>query len=82
MKKLTMVAVVVLLGACFVLADGEGADMSIRFYDKRLYHLSSEPIPARVTVSNKGPYRFRLADDRRFLLIDERSEIATVLARA
>jgi hypothetical protein len=68
MKKLTMVAVLGLLGACFVFADGEGADMSIRFYDKQLYHLSSEPILVQVTVSNKGPlpYRFRLADDRAF----------------
>jgi hypothetical protein len=66
MKNLTVIAVLVLLGAGFVF----GADVSIRFYDKQIYHLSSEPILVQVTISNSGPlpYRFRLADDRAFSL--------------
>jgi hypothetical protein len=70
MKKLTIIAVLALLGAGLVFGDGEGADVSIRFYDKQIYHLSSEPILVQVTISNRGvqPYRFRLADDRAFSL--------------
>jgi hypothetical protein len=70
MKKLTVIAVLVLWGAGFGFADGEGADVSIRFYNKQIYHLSSEPVLVQVTVSNRGPlpYRFRLADDRAFSL--------------
>jgi hypothetical protein len=66
MKKLTVVTVLVLLGARLVFA----ADVSIRFYDKQIYRLSSAPILVQVTVSNSGPlpYRFRLADDRAFSL--------------
>jgi hypothetical protein len=65
-----MVTVFVLFGAWFVFGDEEGADVSIRFYDKQVYHLSTEPILVQVTVSNKGPlpFRFRLADDRAFSL--------------
>jgi hypothetical protein len=65
-----MAAVFVLLSAWFVFGDGESADVSIRFYDKQVYHLSSEPILVQVTVSNKGPlpFRFRLAEDRAFSL--------------
>jgi hypothetical protein len=70
MKKLTVITVLALLSAAFLFGDGEGADVSIRFYDKQIYLLSTEPILVQVTVSNKGPlpYRFRLADDRAFSL--------------
>jgi hypothetical protein len=70
MKRQTMAAVLVLLGARFVFGAGEGATVSIRFYDKQIYHLASEPILVQVTITNNGPlpYRFRLAEDRVFSL--------------
>jgi hypothetical protein len=63
-------AVLILLSASLVFGAGENVDISIRFYDKQIYHLAAEPILVQVTVSNKGPlpYRFRLADDRAFSL--------------
>lgn len=59
-----------LLSAAIVSGDAGGAGLSIRFYDKRIYHLSADPILVQITISNDGPlpYRFRLADDRSFSL--------------
>jgi hypothetical protein len=70
MKRQTMAAVLVLLGARFAFGDGENVAVSIRFYDKQIYHLASEPILVQVTITNNGPlpYRFRLAEDRVFSL--------------
>jgi hypothetical protein len=49
----------------------EGAEFSIRFYDKRIYHVSGnsdDPIYVQATVANRSPevYRFKLADERAF----------------
>ncbi|MDR1469457.1 MAG: hypothetical protein LBT00_09205 [Spirochaetaceae bacterium] len=65
-----MAIVLVLLGAGFVFGDGESVAVSIRFYDKQVYHLATEPILLQVTITNNGtlPYRFRLAEDRGFSL--------------
>jgi hypothetical protein len=46
-------------------------DLSIRFYDKRIYYIpgaATEPILVQVTITNNGavPYRFKLAEDRIF----------------
>ena len=46
-------------------------DLSIRFYDKKVYHvsgLSGEPVYVQVTVTNQSPapFRFKLADERVF----------------
>jgi hypothetical protein len=45
-----------------------GIDFSIRFFDKRIYHVESDPIFVQVTIANKSPstYRFKLADERAF----------------
>jgi hypothetical protein len=42
-----------------------GIELSVRFYDKRIYFPESE-IPLKVTITNNSsaPYRFKLADDR------------------
>jgi len=42
-----------------------GIELSIRFYDKRIYFPESE-IPLKVTITNESPspFRFKLADDR------------------
>ncbi|MDR2073370.1 MAG: hypothetical protein LBP60_08065 [Spirochaetaceae bacterium] len=49
----------------------EDVDLSIRFYDKKVYHISGpsgEPIYVQVTLTNRSPrtYRFKLADERVF----------------
>jgi len=43
---------------------------SIRYYDKRIYHLTEDPILVEVTVTNYGAseYKFKLAEDRAFSL--------------
>jgi hypothetical protein len=43
-----------------------GIELSIRFFDKRIYYVADAPILVQVTVSNKGPgaYRFKMADER------------------
>jgi hypothetical protein len=65
-----MTFILVLLGAGFVFGDGENVAVSIRFYDKQIYHLASDPILVQVTITNNGPlpYRFRLAENRAFSL--------------
>jgi hypothetical protein len=53
-------------GPAFSGAGGnEGIEISIRFYDKRIYYPESE-IPIKVTISNGRPetYRFKLAEER------------------
>ncbi len=46
-------------------APAAGVELSIRFYDKRIYFPESD-IPIKVTIANKAPsaFRFKLADDR------------------
>jgi hypothetical protein len=41
-------------------------ELSIRFFDKRVYFAADAPILVQVSVSNKGPgpYRFKLAEER------------------
>jgi hypothetical protein len=43
-------------------------DFSIRFYDRRVYYVESDPIFVQITITNNSPspYRFKLADDRAF----------------
>jgi len=44
------------------------AEINIRFYDRRIYYLESEPILVQVTITNNSPfpYHFKLADERAF----------------
>lgn len=46
-------------------AASPGIELSIRFYDKRIYFPESD-IPIKVTITNNAaaPFRFKLADDR------------------
>jgi len=43
-------------------------EFNIRFYDRRIYYVQSDPIYIQVTITNNSPlpYRFKLADDRAF----------------
>jgi hypothetical protein len=61
-----------------------GAEFSIRFYDKRVYHAAGEgdePIYVQATVTNKSPesFRFKLADERAFSI---EFEVRTLSNRA
>jgi len=56
---------------CVLNAAAADVDLSIRFYDKKVYHISGvsgEPIYVQATVTNRSPlpYRFKLADERVF----------------
>jgi hypothetical protein len=58
-------------GVCVFSAAAAEIDLSIRFYDKKVYHISGtagEPIYVQVTVTNRtpAPFRFKLADERVF----------------
>jgi hypothetical protein len=49
----------------------EGVNFSIRYFDKKVYHVSGDaddPIYVLMTISNNGPvaYRFKLAEERSF----------------
>jgi hypothetical protein len=41
-------------------------ELSIRFFDKRIYYVADAPVFVQVSIANKGPgaYRFKLADER------------------
>ena len=43
-------------------------DFSIRFFDKRIYHVEKDPVSVQITITNNSPatYRFKLADERVF----------------
>lgn len=52
-------------------AAASDIELSIRFYDKKVYHISGpsgEPVYVQVTVTNRSPqpYHFKLADERVF----------------
>jgi hypothetical protein len=43
-------------------------DITIRFFDRRIYYLIEAPIYVQVTITNRGPetWRFKMADERAF----------------
>jgi hypothetical protein len=62
-------ALLFMLGLAVPLAAAEaGIDFSIRFFDKRIYYVESDPVFVQVTITNNSPstYRFKLADERVF----------------
>jgi hypothetical protein len=89
MKKFYIFAVI-LLGFSTVypfLAAGDTGrvEFSIRFYDRRIYYVQSDPIYVQITIDNKSPevYRFRLAEDRAFSIdFDIRTMTNRPLAQA
>jgi hypothetical protein len=46
----------------------ESVDISIRYFDKRIYYVEQDPILIQLTISNRGSstYRFKLAEERAF----------------
>ncbi|MDR0315711.1 MAG: hypothetical protein LBH97_02290 [Treponema sp.] len=61
---LVLLSVVVPLSA----AAESGIEFSIRFFDRRVYYVESDPVYVQVSITNNSPatYRFKLADERAF----------------
>ncbi|MDR3276614.1 MAG: hypothetical protein LBT11_05325 [Treponema sp.] len=69
--RLLLAAFLCLAGAAGVGgAETSTIDISIRFFDQRIYYLEELPIYVQVTINNKGPgtFRFKLAEERAFSL--------------
>jgi hypothetical protein len=66
--KLNLFLVLLLAPSASFAAERADIDVSIRFFDKRIYYVEDAPISVLVTVTNNGPftYRFKLADERMF----------------
>jgi hypothetical protein len=45
-----------------------GVEFNIRFFDRRIYYVESDPVYVQITINNKSPepFRFKLADERAF----------------
>jgi len=68
--RLFAVVFLVLLNSALLFA-GENAgqvEFNIRFFDRRIYYVQSDPILVQITITNNSPspYRFKLADERAF----------------
>jgi len=73
MKKLyrLLAAVFLIFVSSSFLFAGETTgqvEFNIRFYDRRIYYVQSNPILVQITITNNSPspYRFKLADERAF----------------
>ena len=70
--RLTAAVFLILLNAAFLFASETTGqvEFNIRFYDRRIYYVQSDPIFVQITISNNSPlpYRFKLADERAFSL--------------
>jgi hypothetical protein len=58
----------VFFGVSFLSGAENGINLSIRYFNKRIYYLEQDPVFIQVTLTNNGPspFRFKLADDRIF----------------
>jgi hypothetical protein len=56
------------LSGLYAVESAGTVDFNIRFYDRRVYYVESDPIFVQITITNNSPaaYRFKLADDRAF----------------
>jgi len=70
--RLTAAVILLFLNAAFLpAAETAGqVEFNIRFYDRRIYYVQSDPIFVQITITNNSPlpYRFKLADERVFSL--------------
>jgi hypothetical protein len=67
-SKVVLFLMVLLAVPGLSLLSGGEVGFSIRYFDKRLYYLSPDPILVQITIANNSPqvYRFKLAEDRAF----------------
>jgi hypothetical protein len=71
MKIRTLIVLMVLVSVIIPFEAGAtqaGVDLNIRFFDRRIYYVASDPIFIQVTITNNSPstFRFKLADERAF----------------
>jgi len=54
--------------ASLTASDAGQVEFNIRFFDRRIYFVETDPINVQVTITNNSPspFRFKLADDRAF----------------
>jgi hypothetical protein len=66
-KRLWLAALLAVCGASLGAAEA-GVEFNIRFFDKRIYYVASDPVYVQATITNNSPstYRFKLADERVF----------------
>jgi len=71
-KKVIALSILVLSGLfpliVFAAETTSGVEFNIRFFDRRIYYVESDPVYVQVTINNKSPepFRFKLADERAF----------------
>ncbi|MDR1839253.1 MAG: hypothetical protein LBQ93_06695 [Treponema sp.] len=91
MKNIYRLAAAILLGfLCLPLFSVETSDrgeveFNIRFFDRRIYYVQTDPIYVQITITNNSPfpYRFKLADERAFSIdFDVRTMTNRVLSQA
>jgi hypothetical protein len=65
-----LAAVILFLITVEIQAEQAPVDFNIRFFDRRVYYVESDPIFVQMTITNNSPYtyRFKLADERVFSL--------------
>jgi hypothetical protein len=74
MKNFINLILFLLLLSClsplFAVETEAGVEFNIRFLDRKIYYVESDPIFIQITINNKTPstYRFKLADERVFSL--------------
>jgi hypothetical protein len=92
MKKIYLLTAAILLGfsslpLLFTVdtsARGE-VEFNIRFFDRRIYYVQTDPIYVQITITNNSPfpYRFKLADERVFSIdFDVRTMTNRALSQA
>ncbi|MCL2808849.1 MAG: hypothetical protein FWD24_02150 [Treponema sp.] len=78
--------IIILTGLSSLYAFEAGqVEFNIRFFDRRVYYVETDPIFVQVTITNNSPvpYRFKLADDRAFSIdFDIRTMTNRLLPRA
>ena len=70
-KLLTTIFLVLLSLSPLFAAEADAAgsvEFNIRFFDRRIYYVETDPVYVQITINNKSPetYRFKLADERAF----------------
>ncbi|MDR2193807.1 MAG: hypothetical protein LBP19_04990 [Treponema sp.] len=70
-KNYTLTAILLALAITASAQTNPQIDVSIRFYDKKIYYVQSahnDPVYVQITIANKSPapFYFKLADDRMF----------------
>jgi len=69
MRKFWQFTAFIILGfAGFYNVQADGIEFNIRFFDRQIYYVNTDPVYVQVTINNQSPnpFRFKLADERAF----------------